>query len=68
VRADEVYRSINRTIDGYIEQVGISAPRDATYTPVWEPETETLELDLTAANVTTVIWSIGFRSEFHRLE
>jgi putative flavoprotein involved in K+ transport len=62
--ADEVYRSINRTIDAYIEKARISAPRDATYVPVWEPDAETLELDLTASNVTSVIWSIGFRSEF----
>jgi putative flavoprotein involved in K+ transport len=62
--ADDVYRSINRTIDAYIEKAGIAAPLDGTYVPVWEPEAEVLELDLAAANVTSVIWSIGFRSDF----
>jgi putative flavoprotein involved in K+ transport len=36
--------------------------------PVWAPEEETLELDLDAANVTVVLWSVGFRSDFAWIE
>ncbi len=62
--ADDVYRRINSSIDAYIEKNGIQAPAEAPYAPVWEPGEETLELDLDAANVTVVLWSVGFRSDF----
>ena len=41
-----MYRSINRTIDAYIEKQNISAPSEADYAPPWEPETEPEALDL----------------------
>jgi putative flavoprotein involved in K+ transport len=62
--ADEVYRSINRRIDAFIDKNGIHAPAEAPYAPVWEPSEEPLELDLEAANVSVVLWSVGFRSDF----
>jgi putative flavoprotein involved in K+ transport len=62
--ADEVYRSINRSIDEFIQKNGIAAPAQAPYTPVWEPSEEPLELDLERANVSVVLWCVGFRSDF----
>jgi putative flavoprotein involved in K+ transport len=62
--ADNVYRSINRTIDAYIEKEGIDAPVDADYEPVWEPETEPETLDFAAENITSVVWCVGFSSDF----
>ena len=62
--ADDVYRSINRAIDSYIEQRGIIAPEAPAYVAPWEPAVEPAELDLTAAGVSTVIWATGFHTDF----
>ena len=62
--ADEVYRSINRSIDKYIAEHGVVAPVEPEYRPVWEPEEEVTELDAVAANVGSVVWCIGFGSDF----
>jgi putative flavoprotein involved in K+ transport len=62
--ADAVYRSINRTIDAFIEKQGISAPAEAEYAPPWEPEAESETLDLKAAGISAVVWCAGFASDF----
>lgn len=62
--ADEVYRSICRDIDRYIDTQGIDAPPEAPYTPVWEPAEDPTSLDLAAAGVTTVVWAIGYRPDY----
>lgn len=60
-RADQVYNGINAMIDGYIERSGIKAPEATVYQPVWDPETERVELDLISEGVNSVIWATGFR-------
>ncbi|HEX3775737.1 MAG TPA: MSMEG_0569 family flavin-dependent oxidoreductase [Polyangiaceae bacterium] len=62
--ADAVYRSINRTIDAYLEKAGISAPVEADYRPPWEPEAELEQLDLAACGVRSIVWCAGFASDF----
>lgn len=62
--ADAVYNSINRSIDAYIEKSGISAPPPSVYTPVWEPESESLSIDAAEEGITSVIWCIGFRTDY----
>jgi putative flavoprotein involved in K+ transport len=62
--ADDVYRSINRTIDEFIAKQGIDAPPGAPYQPLWEPAEEPATLDLAAANVRAVVWCIGFAADF----
>jgi putative flavoprotein involved in K+ transport len=66
--ADAVYRSINRTIDAYIEKHEISAPFAADYSPPWEPETEPAALDLVAAGVSAILFCAGFASDFSWVE
>ena len=63
-RADEVAQSIKQTIDEYIAKEGIVAPSAAPYQPVWQPKIEVRELDYQQANITTVIWCIGYQSNF----
>jgi putative flavoprotein involved in K+ transport len=63
-QADAVAESIKRTIDGYIEQNHIQAPSEPAYVPVWQPEAEPLTLDYSAANITTVIWCMGYQTNF----
>ena len=66
--ADKIYNGINASIDKHIEKAGISAPPASTYTPLWEPEEQRLTLDPGAANITTIIWCIGFRPDFSWLD
>lgn len=67
-RADAAAESIKDTIDEHIASQGIDAPAERRYTPVWEPSQEPLELDLEVAGVTTVIWAIGYRSDYRWIE
>jgi putative flavoprotein involved in K+ transport len=60
--ADATYCRIRTTIDGYIERAGIDAPEEPPYAPVWAPETDPLELDL--SKVSAVVWCTGFRMDF----
>jgi putative flavoprotein involved in K+ transport len=63
-KADSVYNSICRDIDRYLEHEGIDAPEGRHYEPVWTPEAEPTDLDLTAAGVTSIIWAIGYRPDY----
>jgi putative flavoprotein involved in K+ transport len=63
-QADAVAESIKRTIDQFIEAQAIDAPFDPPYKPVWIPQEEPTTLDLAAANITTVIWAIGYHMDF----
>jgi putative flavoprotein involved in K+ transport len=62
--ADGVYRSINRTIDAFIDKAGIDAPKGAEYVPVWEPESEPPTLNCRTANIRAVVWCVGFAADF----
>ncbi|MEM7593567.1 MAG: MSMEG_0569 family flavin-dependent oxidoreductase [Cyanobacteria bacterium P01_A01_bin.83] len=63
-RADEVAESIKKTIDDYIVKNQIAAPTEPAYRPVWQPEAEPKELNYKQANITTVIWCIGYQADF----
>jgi putative flavoprotein involved in K+ transport len=67
-KADSVYNSICADIDAHIEREGISAPSATRYTPVWEPDAETTELDLAAQGVTSIVWAIGYRPDYRWIE
>jgi len=66
--ADAVYRSINRTIDAFIEKQNISVPAEADYAPPWEPESELQTLDLADAAVAAIVFCAGFASDFSWVE
>ncbi len=66
--ADDVYRSINRSIDAYIERRGLRIPPEPEYSPVWEPTEEPATLSLREAGITSVIWATGFATNFGWLE
>ena len=66
--ADAVCESIKTTIDGHIERRGSDAPAEARYVPVWRPADTPLELDYRAANLTSVVWSTGYASDFRWVE
>jgi putative flavoprotein involved in K+ transport len=66
--ADAVSESIKRSIDAFIAKTGIAAPEEAPYVPVWQPEEETASLDYRAADIRSIVWSIGFRTDFRWIE
>ena len=70
--ADGVAESIKATIDKFIAAQGIDAPEEPPYQPVWQPPEETskepLRLNCDAANITSVIWSIGYGMDFRWIE
>lgn len=67
-QADAVAESIKNTIDKFIDAKGIAAPVEPRYTPVWKPEREPLEMDLAAAGITSIVWSIGYRSDYRWID
>ena len=64
-RADDVAESIKRTIDEYIAKNDIDAPIEPAYEPVWQPDTEISELDYKTNNITSVVWCIGYQTNFN---
>ncbi|PNQ90421.1 FAD-dependent oxidoreductase, partial [Pseudomonas gingeri NCPPB 3146 = LMG 5327] len=62
--ADAVYNRINSSIDKYIADNAIDAPAGTAYTPLWVPQIERNELDLTGSGITSIIWCIGFQPDF----
>ncbi len=67
-QADNVAESIKTTIDKFIVANGIDAPAEERYQPLWQPENIPLELDYAAAGITSVIWSMGYRSDYTWIE
>ncbi len=67
-RADSFFDERFRTmIDTFIERAGVDAPADDRTTYDFEPA-ETLDLDLAAAGISTVIWASGYRLDFGWLD
>lgn len=67
-QADTVAESIKTTIDKFIESRRIEAPPEERYRPVWEPSNPMLELDFIAANIRTIIWSVGYGTDYRWIE
>jgi putative flavoprotein involved in K+ transport len=63
-QADQVSESIKTSIDGFIAKQGIAAPEETRYRPPWAPPGERPELDFRAAGITSVVWCIGFRTDY----
>ena len=63
-QADQVSDSIQTSIDGFIGKKGIAAPDEPRYRPVWTPPRERPELDYRAAGISSIVWCIGFRTDY----
>jgi putative flavoprotein involved in K+ transport len=66
--ADQVYNSINASIDRHIQKAGIAAEPGRAYVPVWQPPAERTQLSLREAGIAAVVWCIGFRPDFTWLD
>jgi putative flavoprotein involved in K+ transport len=67
-QADSTFDAINRGIDAYIAKRGIEAPVEQPYRPVWSPGAQEPDLDCQAAGITSVIWSMGYHSDYAWVE
>lgn len=56
--ADAVSEGIKDSIDAHILARRVDAPTEARYVPVWTPDTEPSELDM--SGVASVVWCTGF--------
>lgn len=65
--ADAVAESIKDSIDAYIARARIDAPEEPRYVPVWRPDRESTELDLADHGITSVVWSVGYRTDYRWL-
>ncbi|MGF1535472.1 MAG: MSMEG_0569 family flavin-dependent oxidoreductase [Elainellaceae cyanobacterium] len=63
-QADAVAQSIKRTVNKFIAAQGINEPVEPDYEPVRQPNPAPKRLDYRAANITSVIWSIGYGMDF----
>ena len=63
-QADQVSESIKTSIDGFIAKKAIAAPEESRYRPVWRPSRERPQLDYRAADITSIVWCIGFRTDY----
>jgi len=67
-QADQVSESIKTSIDGFIAKRNIAAPEEARYKPVWVPSHERVELAYRAAGIQSIVWCIGFRTDYSWLD
>jgi len=63
-QADQVSESIKTSIDGFIAKKAIAAPEEARYRPVWSPPRERAQFDYRAAGISSIVWCIGFRTDY----
>ncbi len=63
--ADSTYTRIQKSIDSYIKSKDYEAPKQAHYTPVWEPNSENnKKINIKESNINTIIWCTGFKMDF----
>lgn len=67
-QADAVAESIKKTIDTFIEKNGLEVPVDSPYQPVWQPSEDPLEMNYREAQISTIIWSIGYNTDLRWVE
>jgi putative flavoprotein involved in K+ transport len=64
-QADAVSEGIKDAIDRHIAAQSLSAPAEARYQPPWTPPADQpREIDLAAAGIRSVLWSIGFHTNY----
>ncbi|MFE9322276.1 MSMEG_0569 family flavin-dependent oxidoreductase [Nocardia sp. NPDC052278] len=66
--ADAVAEGIKDSIDAYIARENIDAPTETRYRPVWRPDREATEINLATSDISSVVWSVGFRTDYRWLK
>lgn len=60
--ADATSAKIKHSIDEWITRQQITAPQEAAYQPVWQPENTPRYID--TANLSAIVWAVGFHTDF----
>src|SRR5258708_8705346 len=60
--------SIKTPIDNVIDARRTEGEEEDRYRPVWEPSDTVLELNCAAANIKTIIWSVGYGTDYRWIE
>ena len=63
-QADQVSESIKTSIDGFIAKKAIAVPEEARYVRSGRRLASGRELDFRAAGITSIVWCIGFRTDY----
>lgn len=66
--ADKVFNNINQRIDQHIERNAIDAPAASVYQPCWIPEQDPTHCNLHDADISSIIWCIGFKPDYRWLD
>ncbi|MBY5934731.1 MSMEG_0569 family flavin-dependent oxidoreductase [Tateyamaria omphalii] len=66
--ADDSYVGIRTAIDAYIAKNDIDAPVEPAFEKLWRPAEEITEIDCARAGITSVLWAIGFRPDYHWID
>jgi putative flavoprotein involved in K+ transport len=62
--ADATSENIKQRIDAFIAKNDFDAPVESGYVPVWRPPHERPVFNYREANIQSVIWCIGFRTDY----
>lgn len=60
--ADATAEKIRNSIDEWISQQGIDAPKEPRYQPPWHPQASPGAINLD--NISAIIWAVGFHTDF----
>ncbi len=60
--ADATSAKIKHSIDEWITRQQITAPQEAAYQPVWQPENTPGSVD--TAKISAIVWAVGFHTDF----
>lgn len=60
--ADATSEKIKHSIDEWITRQQITAPQEAAYQPVWQPDNTPDAID--TANLSAIVWAVGFNTDF----
>jgi putative flavoprotein involved in K+ transport len=66
--ADAVNESIKASIDKFISANDFDARPEPSYEPIWVPPFERTSLNLREANITSIVWCIGFHTDYRWID
>lgn len=66
--ADAVNESIKASIDKFIAANDFDARSEPPYEPLWVPPNERLSLNYREAHITSIVWCIGFHTDYRWID
>jgi putative flavoprotein involved in K+ transport len=66
--ADSVNERIKASIDKFIAVNDLDASLEERYEPLWSPSAERISLKYREANITSIVWCIGFHTDYRWID